>query len=89
LSLVNLPLDFKSKITPIVARETQIVEASVFSKREDIRLSSTNCAITETGTIVIESEQAANSEINHSNLFSEKIAKNFKSGVPWTLLGII
>ena len=38
---------------------------------------------------MIESEQAANSVINHSNLFSEKIAKNFKSGVPWTELGII
>jgi hypothetical protein len=82
LSFVNLPLDFKSKITPIVARETQIVSTSVFSSREVILLSSTNYAITETGTIVIESEQAPNSVINHSNLFSEKIAKNFKSGVP-------
>lgn len=34
------------------------------------------------GTTVIESEQQASSLINHSNLFSENIPINFKSGVP-------
>jgi hypothetical protein len=39
---------------------------------------------TASGTMQIESLQAASSVINHYILFSEKIPMNFKSGVPST-----
>ena len=38
------------------------------------------------GTTVIESEQLANSVINHSGLFSENIPIILRSGVPWMQL---
>jgi len=50
----------------------------------EIRLSSKNCVTPGTGTTQIESEHAASSAMSHSNLFSEKIPRNFKFGVPST-----